>query len=96
MSCALVITVAGFFALWQNGMASTQTPSDMIRTTRNPTLDECIVGQNTLGGQAMSDELEKLELRFGTLRTDKETTHFALGIRGEISPIKRDQRFGEM
>lgn len=91
VSCALVTTVAGFFALRQNGMASTQTPSSMIRTSRNPTLDEAIVGNYTLGGSTMSDELEKMELRFGALRADaKGTLQYALGVRGEISPIKRD------
>lgn len=91
VACALVTTVAGFFALRQNGMASTQTPSSMIRTSRNPTLDEAIVGNYTLGGNTMSDELEKMELRFGALRADaKGTVQYALGVRGEISPIKRD------
>lgn len=91
VACALVTTLAGFFALRQNGMASTQTPSSMIRTSRNPTLDEAIVGNYTLGGNTMSDELEKMELRFGALRADANgTVHYALGVRGEISPIKRD------
>lgn len=91
VACALGTTVAGFFALRQNGMASTQTPSSMIRTTRNPTLDESIIGKYTLGGNTMSDELEKMELRFGALKKDETgTTHYALGVRGEISPIKRD------
>lgn len=91
VTCALVTTLAGFFALRQNGMASTQTPSSMIRTTRNSTLDEAIIGNYTLGGNTMSDELEKMELRFGALRTDaKGSVHYALGVRGEISPIKRD------
>lgn len=90
VACALVTTVAGFFALRQNGMASTQTPSSIIRTTRNCTFDESIVGKYTLGGNTMSDELEKMELRFGALRADETgTTHYALGVRGEISPIKR-------
>lgn len=91
VACALVTTLAGFFALRQNGMASTQTPSSMIRTTRNPTLDEAIVGNYTLGGNTMSDEMEKMELRFGALRADaKGSVHYALGVRGEISPIKQD------
>lgn len=91
VACALITTLAGFFALGQNGMASTKTPSSMIRTTRNPTLDECIVGQYTLGGDTMSDELEKVQLRFGALRADeKGSVHYALGVRGEISMIKRD------
>lgn len=91
VACALVMTVAGFFALRQNGMASTGTASGMIRTTRNRTLDELIVGSDSLGGDTMSKELEKVELRFGALGTGENgTAHFALGVRGEIFPIKRD------
>lgn len=91
VACAFVTTVAGFFALSENGMASTKTPSCMIRTTRNPTFDELIVGKYTLGGDMMSAELERMEWRFGALRADETgTTHYALGVRGEISPIKRD------
>lgn len=89
VACALVASVAGFFALGRNGMASTQTVSAMIRTTRNRTLDECIAGGDRLGGDSMSKELKKVELRFGVLKTSK-TSSFAMGVKGEISPIKRD------
>lgn len=92
---ALVMVLAGFIALGQNGMASENTISTIIRTTRNPTLDRSM-GGSCLGGKPMPKELEKLELRFGAVGADagtsgtaatERTSHFALGIRGEITPI---------
>lgn len=88
VACALTASVAGFIALRRNGMASTKTVSAIIRTTRNRTLDECIVGGDCLGGNVLSSGLDKVELRFGALRTGNAP--FALGVRGEIYPIKRD------
>lgn len=72
-------------------MASTKTVSAIIRTTRNRTLDECIVGGDCLGGDVMSSELSKVKLRFGALKTGKiGTAQFALGVKGEVFPIKQD------
>lgn len=91
VACALVISIAGFIALGHNGMASNRNVSAIIRTTRNRTLDDCIVGGDSLGGNIMSTELEKVELRFGALNEGKSgTAPFALGVKGEISRIKRD------
>ncbi|KAL0632207.1 hypothetical protein Q9L58_008917 [Maublancomyces gigas] len=89
--CALATSIAGFIALGHNGMASTKAVSTIIRTSRNRTLDECIVGGDCLGGGVMSSELSKVELRFGALKTGKiGTAPFALGVKGEVYPIKRD------
>lgn len=88
VACALATSVAGFIALGRNGMASSKTVSAIIRTTRNHTLDECIVGGDCLGGDVMSPDLQKVKLRFGALMTG--TAPFAMGVKGEIFPIKRD------
>lgn len=89
--CALTTSVAGFITLGRNGMASTKNVSAIIRTTRNRTLDGCIVGGDRLGGDMMSAELEKMEPQFGVLRAGGTTrVRFALGVKGEIYPIKRD------
>lgn len=92
IACALATSVAGFIALGHNGMASTKAISAIIRTTRNRTLDECIVGGDCLGGDVMSSELSKVKLRFGALKTAGKTgtAPFALGVRGEVFPIKWD------
>lgn len=91
VACTLATTVAGFIALGHNGMASTKTVSAIIRTTRNRTLEECIVGGDCLGGDVMSSELSKVKVRFGALKTEKiGTAPFALGVKGEVFRIKRD------
>lgn len=91
VACALATSVAGFIALAHNGMASSKAVSAIIRTTRNSTLDECIVGGDSLGGDVMSSELQKVQLRFGALHTGKMgTAPFAMGVKGEIYPIQRD------
>ncbi|KAL0635166.1 hypothetical protein Q9L58_005891 [Maublancomyces gigas] len=89
VSSALVTSVAGFIALRHNGMASNRSVSTFIRTTRNRTLDDCIVGADCLGGDVMSSELAKVKLQFGALKA-RGTAPFALGVKGEIGPIKRD------
>lgn len=89
--CALASSIAGFFALGQNGMASNQTVSAIIRTTRNPTLDHSFVGGSTLGGLELSTESKKLELQFGTLKqSNGGPVSFAFGVEGEIDPINFD------
>lgn len=52
---AHVMAVAGSFALRQNGMASNQTVSAIIRMTRNPALDRYIVVESRLGGEVIGD-----------------------------------------
>lgn len=91
VATALATSVAGFIALGQNGMASTKSVSTIIRTSRNRTLDECITGGDCLGGDTLSSDLKRVELQFGALKTGKTgAAPFALGVKGEIYPIKRD------
>lgn len=91
VACALATSIAGFIALGHNGMTSTKTVSAIMRTTRNRTLDDVIIGGDCLGGVIMSSELQKVKLRFGALKGGKNgTAPFAMGIKGEIYPIKRD------
>ncbi|KAL0639037.1 hypothetical protein Q9L58_001919 [Maublancomyces gigas] len=91
VACALMMSVAGFFALGKNGVASEENISSIICATRNRTLDDCITGSDTLGANTMSKGLRQVELQFGALRTsEKRTSSFALGVQGEIYPIKRD------
>lgn len=97
VAAAVWMALAGFVALGRNGVASNRSVSAIIRTTRNPTLDRSI-GGSCLGGDPMPKELEKLELQFGALRPNAATTgqqisSFALGVKGEIDPIKRRGRY---
>lgn len=91
VACSLATSIARFIALGQNRIASNKSVSAIIRTTRNRTVDECIVGGDCLGGEVMSLELQKLKLQFGALKAGKMgTAPVALGVKGEIYPIKRD------
>lgn len=92
LASALASSVAGFIALRENGMSSNRKVSTIIRTTRNSTLDNHIVGTDSLGGIIMSSELAELKLQFGVLKANGRmgTALFALGVDGEIEPIKRD------
>lgn len=91
VATALATSVAGFIALGQNGVASTKSVSTIIRTSRNRTLDDCIVGGDCLGGDTLSSDLKTMELQFGALKMGKTgTAPFALGVKGEIYPIKRN------
>lgn len=92
VACALATSIGGFIAMTKNCMASNNSVSTIIRTTRNHTLDECIVGADCLGGDFMSSELEKVKLQFGALKANRKGTAapFAMGVKGEIDPIKRD------
>lgn len=96
-AAALWMALVGFVALARNGVASNRSVSAIIRTTRNPTLDDHI-GGSCLGGDPMPKELQNLELQFGALRagavstgrdTGKKISSFALGVKGEIDVIKR-------
>lgn len=101
---ALCIAVLGFMALERNGVASTSNISVILRTTRNPTLDRLM--DSGLGGELMSEELENLKLKFGELKAQGETAgekesgnngagvrRVAIGIEGEVSPIRRGERY---
>lgn len=97
VASALLMAVAGFFALGENGMASGSNVSTIIRTTRNTTLDESIVGGSCLGGCPVPEELKKLELQFGLLRggvgasggVRGRRSSFAFGVKGQIDPINK-------
>lgn len=95
---SLLMTLAGFFALAHNGVASGTWVSSIIRTTRNPTLDMRI-GGSCLGGHPVPKELEKLELRFGVLNAGaisadgEPIASFALGMKEEVKPIRRGMQY---
>lgn len=82
VASALATSVARFIALRHNGMASNRSVSTFIRTTRNRTIDDYIVGADCLGGDVLSSELGKVQLQFGALKA-KGTAPFALGVKGE-------------
>lgn len=98
---ALMMAVVGFVALMRNGVCSSMTVSALLRTTRNPTLDRLLVG-TCLGAVPPPMELGELRLKFGEVRTGDGFTkevgvggigHVALGVEGEVFPIRNGARY---
>jgi hypothetical protein len=56
--------------------------SQVLATTRNPTLDKICAGAE-MGGDRISDELKITQLRFGILQTGKQ--HPCLGSEDKIN-----------
>lgn len=100
-SMALIMAVVGFVALARNGVSNSVTVSALLRTTRNPTLDRLLAG-TCLGADPLPTELGELRLKFGEVRTgDGFPKHFgvdgvghmALGVEGEVFPIRNGARY---
>lgn len=99
---ALLMSLVGFVALARNGVSSSMTVSTILRTTRNQTLDR-VLGGTCLGADPIPMELGELRLKFGEVRTGGGTVpdpvatggigHVALGIEGEVFPIRNGARY---
>ncbi|KAL0634212.1 hypothetical protein Q9L58_006888 [Maublancomyces gigas] len=100
-SLSMLMAVVGFVALGRNGVSSSVTVSAIIRTTRNPTLDR-LFGGSCLGADPIPKELGEMRLKFGEVRAEGEMPkevevgvvgHVALGIEGEVFPIRNGARY---
>lgn len=99
---ALFMSAVGFVALSRNGVSSSMTVSTILRTTRNHTLDRVLSG-TCLGADPIPKELGELRLKFGEVRTGEGVVpdavpeggigHVALGIEGEVFPIRNGARY---
>lgn len=99
---ALFMSLVGFVALARNGVSSSMTVSTILRTTRNQTLDR-VLGGTCLGADPIPKELGELRLKFGEVRTGEGAVpdavavggvgHVALGIEGEVFPIRNGARY---
>jgi hypothetical protein len=77
VATTFISLLIGFYAIYQNGVASDTLFSRILVTTRNPTLDHLSVGA-CLGGDPFPKELKKTKLRFGVL-LDNEPREGPLG-----------------
>lgn len=99
---ALFMSAVGFVALSRNGVSSSMTMSTILRTTRNQTLDR-VLGGTCLGADPIPKELGELRLKFGEVRTGEGAVpdavpeggvgHVALGIKGEVFPIRKGAKY---
>jgi hypothetical protein len=88
--------------MYDNGVASSIYFSQIMVTTRNPTLDRLSVGA-CLGGEPFPIDLRKTKLRFGVLNEDdvdhgaevseQRIEHCAFGTEAETKPIIKGKAY---
>jgi hypothetical protein len=75
----------GCYMLFNNGVGADMTFSQVLVTTRNPTLDTLCTGA-CLGGEYITEELRRVEVKFGELSGEG---HPCFGLSREIIPLKK-------
>lgn len=70
LATAIVLCI-GLWALYYNGVAHSNSFTEIIATTRNVELDELCNG-NSLGAIAEDKKMKRLRLRFGALIADAD------------------------
>jgi hypothetical protein len=88
---SLLAVVGGCYMLYDNGVDGDMSFSQLVATTRNPTLDRECSGAG-LGGEYISERFLQLRLRFGILRDYGEgmqagTTKVSFGSEHEVTPL---------
>jgi hypothetical protein len=74
----------GSFMLYNNGVAGQLTFSQVLVTTRNPTLDKISEGAG-LGGKYIADRVKKIQLRYGKVAG---TDRVGFGTEDEIHSLR--------
>ena len=74
--------------LFRNGVDSSMSFSQVLATTRNPSLDRLCRGAS-LGGETIPEDLSKARLRYGELIDveDGVSTHACFGLVDEIRKV---------
>jgi hypothetical protein len=97
LGVTILAIVFGCFMLFVNGVDADMSFSQVLVTTRNPTLDELCYG-SCMGGDRIDKKLRKTKLRFGKLDNedgDRMAEHLCFGLEGEIRTLRRgDECFG--
>jgi hypothetical protein len=88
--------IAGAISLHKNGYCSDTTFSKIMVTTRNPTLDRIVKSYLgvALGADPMPKELGKLQLQFGVVDSEEESSlvkHTAFGLPEETTILEGRQ-----
>jgi hypothetical protein len=93
---ALVVTIVcitiGLFALWDNGVPQNTSFSNVLRTTRNPDLDNLTTGY-CLGSDELTEELSRVRLRFGEIETPQPFKHAAFGFEESVSDLVKGEKY---
>ena len=81
-----ICAIIGGVMLLRNGMDGGLNFSDVLMTTRNPTLDKVCLGTELAGCEMVTNKLKNIRLRYGVLPGDGP--RMAFGTEDEILPIK--------
>lgn len=88
------ILVAGFYALWSNGVSHNSSFSGILCTTRNAELDDIAEG-HWLGSQPLSDEIQNHKLQFGNISDARQSgarvEHPAFGVPAAVVKLRKGQ-----
>jgi hypothetical protein len=89
VAISALCVVFGGFMLFRNGVDSNMSFSQVLVTTRNPSLDRLCSGAG-LGGETIPEDLSKVRLKYGELIFDEEdglSTHACFGLVDEIRKV---------
>ena len=84
LGLSILCVMLGSFMLYNNGVAGQLTFSQVLVTTRNPTLDKISEGAG-LGGKYISDRVQKIQLRYGKVAG---TDRVGFGMEDEIHSLR--------
>jgi hypothetical protein len=91
---AIIIMIAGFYALWSNGISHSSSFSGIICTTRNKDLDDWAKG-HYLGSEPLDKSIAKQKLQYGLLAFDGDkegmgdARHAAFGFPGNVVRLRK-------
>jgi hypothetical protein len=87
--------LAGFHALWTNGIAHSSSFSGIVCTTRNQDLDRWAQG-HCLGSEHLDKTIAKQKLQYGLLAFDNsskedaaDVRHAAFGFPGSVVRLRK-------
>lgn len=88
LAATLMCVGVGALAVFKNGIASSNTFSNIMFTTRNADLDTIAVGQ-CLGDTRLPSEIGSRKLQFGAVDSGEGYEHAAFGVEGTVKPLRK-------
>jgi hypothetical protein len=88
LGVSILAIIFGCFMRFINGVDADMSFSQVLVTTRNPTLDELCYG-SCMGGDRIDKKLRKTKLRFGKLNEDGMAEHACFGLEDEITTLRK-------
>lgn len=84
-----ICTILGLCILVKNGVDSDMSFSQILVTTRNPSLDTLCDGAS-LGGEKITEDIKRVKLKYGELirNESEEQSHACFGLEKEVIPLE--------